>query len=195
MIRGHKLYIKMEMIVKNYFASLISTIQSLDTDEFVTVAQVLRNARSKGKHIYIFGNGGSGSTATHFACDINKGVSYGKSERFKVICLNDNIPTMLAYSNDVGYDVVFKEQLKNFVEEGDVVIGISGSGNSVNIINAMELAKKKSAVTIGITGFMGGRLKEISDYSINANFNDMQISEDIHMIWVHVMMKCFENDL
>ncbi len=185
----------MESIIKNYLENLVTTINSLNINEFESVASVLKSARSKGKRIFIFGNGGSGSTATHFACDINKGVSYGREERFKVICLNDNIPTLLAYSNDVGYEVVFKEQLENFVEEGDVVIGISGSGNSKNILLAIELAKSKSATTVGITGFMGGKLKEISDYSINANFNDMQISEDIHMIWVHIMMKCFENEI
>jgi D-sedoheptulose 7-phosphate isomerase len=184
----------MENTIKNYLGNLVTTIQSLNIEEFTNVANVLRAARSNGKQIFIFGNGGSASTATHFTCDINKGVSYGKNERFKVICLNDNIPTMLAYSNDIGYDVVFKEQLENFVTKDDVVIGISGSGNSKNVLFAMELAKSKSAVTIGITGFMGGKLREISDYSINANFNDMQISEDIHMIWVHIMMKCFEND-
>jgi D-sedoheptulose 7-phosphate isomerase len=183
----------MKNTIKNYLGNLVTTIQSLNIDEFTNVANVLRAARSNGRQIFIFGNGGSGSTATHFACDINKGVSFGKNERFKVICLNDNIPTMLAYSNDVGYDVVFKEQLENFVKKDDVVIGISGSGNSKNILLAMELAKSKSATTIGITGFMGGKLREISDYSINANFNDMQISEDIHMIWVHIMMKCIEN--
>ncbi len=185
----------MEKIIKNYLANLTSVIQSLNIDEFVNVATVLKEARAKGKRIFIFGNGGSGSTATHFACDLNKGVSYGRKERFRIICLNDNIPTMLAYSNDVGYDVVFKEQLENFLEAGDVVIGISGSGNSKNVLYAMEYGKKQSAITIGITGFMGGKLKEITDYSINAYFDDMQISEDIHMIWVHLMMKCFENDI
>jgi len=184
----------MEDTIKNYLGNLVTAIQSLNIEEFAKVANVLRDARSKGRNIFIFGNGGSGSTATHFACDINKGVSYGKNERFKVNCLNDNIPTLLAYSNDVGYDVVFKEQLENFVGKDDVVIGISGSGNSKNVLNAMALAKSKCAITIGITGFKGGKLREVCDHSINSNFNDMQISEDIHMIWVHVMMKCLEND-
>lgn len=186
-------FMKTEKLISNYFKELVSAVQSLKLQEFVDVAEVLGQARANGKRIFIFGNGGSGSTATHFACDINKGVSFGKKERFRVICLNDNIPTLLAYSNDVGYDVVFKEQLENFVEEGDVVIGISGSGNSKNILFALELAKSKSAITIGITGFNGGKLKDISDYSVNANVNDMQISEDIHLIWVHIMMKCFES--
>jgi len=169
-------------------------LANLDQNEILSVAEILKNARKNKKQIFIFGNGGSGSTATHFACDINKGVSYNRDERFKVICLNDNIPTLLAYSNDVGYEVVFAEQLKNFVHEGDVVIGISGSGNSSNILKAMEVAKAHRAITIGITGFSGGKLKGLADYSLNANVNDMQLSEDVHMIWVHIMMKCFENE-
>lgn len=184
----------MKAVITNYIYNLKNALNNLDIQEFEKVANVLKEARNKGKQIFIFGNGGSGSTATHFSCDINKGVSYGKSERFKVICLNDNIPTLLAYSNDISYDVVFKEQLQNFVQEGDIVIGISGSGNSKNILNAMEFAKLKQAITIGITGFQGGKLKEICNYSINARFDDMQISEDIHMIWVHIMMKCFINN-
>lgn len=184
----------MTKTISEYFKALQSTISLLQVSEFEAVAKVLQKARDNKKRIFIFGNGGSGSTATHFACDINKGVSFGREKRFRVICLNDNIPTLLAYSNDVGYDIVFKEQLINFVEESDVVIGISGSGNSKNIIAAIELAKEKGAITVGITGYQGGKLKEIVDYSINSRVNDMQISEDIHLIWVHVMMKCFEND-
>jgi D-sedoheptulose 7-phosphate isomerase len=181
----------MKQIITNYFESLHATLNALDHGEFEQVANVLKNARDNDKQVFIFGNGGSGSTASHFACDINKGVSVGKEKRFKVNCLNDNIPTMLAYSNDMGYDVVFSEQLKNFVSEGDVVIGISGSGNSKNVLLAMEVANEKKAVTIGITGFDGGKLKEMAKYSVNAGINDMQLSEDVHMIWVHVMMKCF----
>lgn len=184
----------MKSIISDYLTQLQAVLANLDQNEIVAVADVLKNARNSGNQIFIFGNGGSGSTATHFACDINKGVSYNREQRFKVICLNDNIPTLLAYSNDVGYDVVFAEQLKNFVKEGDVVIGISGSGNSVNVLKAMEVAKSQHAIIVGITGFNGGKLKQIADYSVNANVNDMQLSEDVHMAWVHIMMKCFENE-
>ncbi len=183
----------METIVSNYIQQLQSTLQQLNIQEFVQVAQLLQAARDRGSKIFIFGNGGSGSTASHFACDINKGVSYNKEKRFRVICLNDNIPTLLAYSNDVGYDVVFKEQLINFVEPNDVVIGISGSGNSPNVLSAIEVAKEHKALTVGITGFNGGKLKSIADFSVNAHINDMQLSEDIHMIWVHIMMKCLSD--
>lgn len=181
----------MKNTITNYIENLSNAIGAIDKDELLKIAEILNEARIKGKNIYIFGNGGSGSTATHFACDINKGCNKKGVNRFKVICLNDNIPTMLAYSNDIGYDVVFKEQLENFLQEGEIVIGISGSGNSKNIINAIEFANSKNAITIGITGFNGGKLKTISNYSLNANINDMQLSEDLHMIWVHIMMKCF----
>lgn len=181
----------MKNIISNYINDLQQVLANLDQEEIYQVAQVLKNARDNKQQIFIFGNGGSGSTASHFACDINKGVSYKREKMFKVICLNDNIPIMLAYSNDVGYNVVFEEQLKNFVNPGDVVIGISGSGNSGNVLGAMEVAKRINAVTVGITGFGGGKLREMVDYSVNANVNDMQLSEDVHMIWVHIMMKCF----
>lgn len=181
----------MNDIIKQYIINLKTTLDNLDQVEILKVAGILKAARDNGNQVFIFGNGGSASTASHFACDINKGVSSSNNKRFKVICLNDNVPIMLAYSNDMGYDVVFSEQLKNQLQPNDVVIGISGSGNSKNIILAMETAKHFGATTIGITGFEGGRLKQIVDSSFNANINDMQLSEDIHMIWVHIMMKCF----
>ena len=181
----------MNNIINDYIINLKSVLDNLNHTEILTVANTLKYARDNGNQVFIFGNGGSASTASHFACDINKGVSSNVNKRFKVICLNDNVPIMLAYSNDIGYDVVFSEQLKNQLQAGDVVIGISGSGNSKNIILAMETAKMFKAITIGITGFDGGKLREIADYSFNANITDMQLSEDIHMIWVHIMMKCF----
>ena len=107
--------------MENYFSELKSVIDNLDRNEIETFINVMLNARNNGKNIYIMGNGGSGATASHFCCDFNKGMSYTKDKKFKMICLNDNVSTMLAYSNDVGYDFVFVEQLKNFVKEGDIV--------------------------------------------------------------------------
>ena len=115
-------------------------------------------------------------------------------KKFKIFCLNDNIPTILAYSNDVSYDVVFEEQLKNYLEPEDVLIAISGSGNSKNIINAVNYAKSINSKIIGFTGFDGGKLKQLSNVSINANINDMQISEDIHVIVMHMLYKLLENE-
>jgi D-sedoheptulose 7-phosphate isomerase len=181
----------MKELIENYIRNLGSVLERLNISEIEAVASVLKSARDKGNAVYIFGNGGSGSTASHFACDINKGTSSAANSRFKVTCLNDNIPIMLAYSNDIGYDVVFVEQLKNHLKSDDVVIGISGSGNSKNVLSAIEYANSRQAITIGITGFNGGELRQKVKYSFNANVNDMQISEDVHMIWVHIMMKCF----
>jgi D-sedoheptulose 7-phosphate isomerase len=179
--------------VIDYLASLTNSLNNIEVNEIVRVAEIFLEARDKGKTIYTMGNGGSGSTASHMVCDIIKGCSFGKERKFKIICLNDNIPTILAYANDVSYDIIFEEQLKNLLNEGDVVLGISGSGNSKNIINAINYANSKRAITIGFTGYDGGILKKISNMSVNAMINDMQISEDIHIVTLHILYKLLEN--
>lgn len=181
--------------IENYYSKLIKTIEQLDKMEIEICCNVLLNAYQNNRNIFICGNGGSASTASHFACDINKGVSYGLDKRFKVIPLNDNFATLTAYSNDVSYSEVFIEQLKNFASEGDVLIGISGSGNSENVINSINYANSNNITTIGWTGFDGGKLKKIAKHSVNVNFNDMQISEDIHMSLVHIIMKVLRKEL
>jgi len=185
----------MQQQIDSYFEKLIETIQNIDTVEIEQCSKVLLEAYENGNNIFICGNGGSAATASHFACDINKGVSYGLDKRFRVIPLTDSLSTITAYTNDVDYDVVFVEQLKNFFQEGDVIIGISGSGNSQNVLNAMEYVNNNGGITIGWTGFSGGKLKQISKYSVNANIDDMQVSEDIHMILTHLMMKTLRKSL
>jgi D-sedoheptulose 7-phosphate isomerase len=181
--------------VDNYLTNLKQVIDKLDRQEINLFIQILANAYQEGRQIFIMGNGGSASTASHFACDINKGVSLGLEKRFKVICLNDCIPTMLAYANDTSYADVFVEQLRNMIDEDDIVIGISGSGNSPNVIRAIEYANLKNAMTVGITGYGGGKLKEISKHSVNASVDDMQYSEDVHIILTHIAMKALYNIL
>jgi len=173
--------------IDNYFLLLKQTIDNLDRAEIESLIELLLSTRKNGNNIYIMGNGGSASTASHFTCDFNKGLSYKKDIRFKMICLNDNIATMLAYSNDLGYENVFVEQLKNFLKKDDVVIGISGSGNSKNILNAIEYANHLGAKTVGLTGFDGGKLKNIVDVSIHADVNNMQVTEDVHMSICHML--------
>ena len=179
----------MEKIIKNYFKNLNSTLDKMNIDNFIEFKDSIEKARDNGNNIYVFGNGGSGSTASHMVCDIVKGCSYNKDKKFKISCLNDNIPTLLAYSNDVSYDVVFEEQLKNFLKKDDVVIGISGSGNSTNVVKAINYANNNGAITIGMSGFNGGKLKEICNINVHAPINDMQISEDIHLITIHILYK------
>ena len=175
--------------IQSYINTLKKALDNINKEDIYQFSQLLNFTKESGKKVMIFGNGGSASTASHFACDINKGVSYKQEKKFKVISLSDNIPTILAYANDINYEDIFIEQLKNFLEPGDLVIGISGSGNSKNVLKAIKFANSKGNISVGITGYNGGELKKISSYSVNANINDMQISEDIHMIIVHLMMK------
>ena len=186
---------KTEKQIENYIVKLTKTLKDINIKDIEQCSRVLIDAYENKKNIFICGNGGSASTASHFACDINKGVSYGLEKRFKIIPLTDNLATISAYSNDVNYDFIFLEQIKNFYNPGDVLIGISGSGNSMNVLKAIEFVNENKGVTIGWTGFQGGKLKEVSQFSINANIDDMQISEDIHMTLVHLMMKILRKEL
>ncbi|MEE8400378.1 MAG: SIS domain-containing protein [Desulfobacterales bacterium] len=173
----------------HYLNGLTDLLGQFDHSQFERIMELILEAYDKEHHIFIMGNGGSGSTASHFACDINKGCCVDLDKKFKVICLNDNIPTMLALANDMSYDVVFEAQIKNFFHEGDLVIGISGSGNSENVLRAIGYAKENGGITIGLSGFSGGKLAEQVDVSFVAPVDDMQKIEDMHMIVVHMIMQ------
>ncbi len=175
--------------LKKYLGELNNIFEGINTEEFDNFIKELTGAYERRSHVFICGNGGSASTASHFACDINKGVSFGHNKRFRIICLNDNIPTMLAYANDVSYDDVFAEQLRNFMNEADLVIGISGSGNSENVLRAISYANDNGGRSFGICGFGGGKLKGLAQRSIVINNDDMQKVEDLHMIICHSAMQ------
>ena len=181
--------------IKEYFAKLKVTIDLISIDEINQVMTILVDAYATGKQVFIMGNGGSAATASHFVCDFNKGVSYGKTKRFKLICLNDNVSTMMAYANDISYESIFVESLKTYFNSGDVVIGISGSGNSPNVLKAMEYANAQGGITIGLTGYDGGKLKVLAKYGVHVPINDMQITEDLHMVLDHLMMKILHQRL
>ena len=172
-----------------YFQRLKNVIDNMDQDRIELFLNKMIEAYDNNKNIFIMGNGGSAITASHFACDINKGVYCGPDRGFKVICLSDSLPTILAYANDLSYDRIFVEQLKNFLNEGDMVIGISGSGNSRNVLLAIEYAKSKNAYTVGWCGYDGGELKKKVDLDITTHVDDMQLSEDIHLVLVHIAMQ------
>lgn len=182
---------KIDNFAKNYLGDLKELINIININEITQFIKELENAYKNGKTIFIMGNGGSAATASHFACDINKGVSLKLQKKFKVLCLNDNIPIMTAYSNDISYDSVFVEQLKNFIMNDDLVIGISGSGNSKNVLNAIEYSNKVGARTFGIIGCDGGKLKDIAQKSLIVKSFDMQKIEDCHMILTHLTMQYF----
>ena len=125
---------------EQYRNELLKAIESIDLTKVDQAIEWFRESRDTGRHIFVCGNGGSAATASHFACDIVKGCSYQRDKRFRIMALTDQLPTITAYSNDVGYDVIFAEQLKNFAEPGDLFMAISGSGNSPNVLVAMDYA-------------------------------------------------------
>ena len=175
--------------ISDYKEKLVKEASSLDPDAVSSLIDALLKARNEDKTVFTIGNGGSSATASHIAGDFNKGLSLSKprEKRYKFICLTDNSPTLLSLANDVSYDDIFIEQLKNFISDGDLVICISGSGNSENVLRAASYAKSCGNTVIGLTGFDGGKLKGISDISIHVPINDMQVVEDVHMILGHMI--------
>lgn len=174
--------------IKKYISCEIETLQKLDINAVNEVLNLLIETAKKHKRIYIFGNGGSSATASHFQNDFGKGISEYVDDKFRFQCLNDNVATLMAVANDIGFEEVFRFQLNGVIEPGDVVIAISGSGNSKNVINAVEYAKKCGNKVIGLTGYNGGKLKELSDISLHVPINSMQVTEDVHMVFDHLMM-------
>ena len=178
-----------------YIEHEIETLRALDRDAINDALNLLLETMENGNTVFVFGNGGSSATASHFQNDFNKGVSEHTEKKFNFLCLNDNVATMMAVANDIGFEEVFRFQLRGHIKPGDVVLAISGSGNSKNVINAVEYAKEQGCRVIGLTGFGGGRLRQLADVSLHAPINSMQITEDIHMIFDHLMMSIFYRDL
>jgi D-sedoheptulose 7-phosphate isomerase len=180
----------------DYCQDLKHALDAIPADAAERFLQILENAYQEGRQVFIMGNGGSGATASHAAGDLVKGVSYGREKRFRVMSLNDNMATVTAYANDVSYADAFLEQLKNFLRSGDVVIGISGSGNSLSVLKAVEYANQQGAITVGLCGFNGGKLAKLAQVPVHVPVNDMQKVEDIHMMLFHVAMQvlCARSD-
>jgi D-sedoheptulose 7-phosphate isomerase len=170
-----------------YKTDLLNAIEAIDTGKVDEAIGVLKQARDQNRHIFVCGNGGSASTASHFACDMVKGASFGRQSRFRIMALTDSLPTLTAYSNDVSYDCVFAEQLKNFAQPGDVVMAISGSGNSPNVLRAVEYANSIGCRTIALTGRDGGKLAPLAEVNIQAKIPHMGRIEDVHMIVAHMI--------
>ncbi|MBE6588061.1 MAG: SIS domain-containing protein [Ruminococcaceae bacterium] len=176
--------------IQKYLETEIQVLKSLDLSELNDAVGAILAARDRGAAIYTMGNGGSSATASHMVCDLSKGIYENiGGKKFLCECLSDNVPTITAIANDLSYDDIFSFQLKDKLCKGDLVIAISGSGNSKNIIKAVEFAKSVGAVVVGITGYSGGKLRELCDYSMHAAIDDMQISEDVHMIFDHMLMR------
>jgi D-sedoheptulose 7-phosphate isomerase len=172
---------------EKYKAALLEAIDRIDTERVGQAIEWFRETRDASQSIFVCGNGGSASTATHFTCDMVKGASYNRESRFRIMALGDSPATLTAYSNDVGYDTVFVEQLKNFARPGDLVMCISGSGNSPNVLRAMEYANSIGCKTIALTGRDGGQLGPLAQLNIQVPVPHMGRIEDAHMIVCHMI--------
>ena len=184
-----------------YAQGLKQALDVLPLREIEQVCDVLFEAYQRGKTVFLFGNGGSAALASHMACDLGKGtfapnhIPLPGVKRFKVLALTDNVPMMSAWANDTSYESVFAEQLANFIEPEDIAFAISGSGNSANVIQALALAKRKGATTIGLTGFRGGKLKDVVDHAIVVSSDSMQQIEDLHLVIAHIIFLRLQNQI
>jgi D-sedoheptulose 7-phosphate isomerase len=177
-----------------YKREVFKAIEAIPLDKVETAIGWMEEARAAGRHIFVCGNGGSAANASHFACEVLKGASYGKPARFRVLALNDSVPTITAYANDVGYETAFVEQLKNFAEPGDLVIGLSGSGNSMSVVRAIEYANSIGCRTITLTGYDGGKLAPMAQLSIHIPMPHIGRSEEAHLAILHMMSYYFMGD-
>lgn len=178
--------------IEDYILELTRCLESLDKTKIELIIDVLVDAYKKDRKVFILGNGGAASTSSHMACDLGKGTLqrvYDDTERrFRVISLTDNVALMTAFANDLSFDDIFVQQLRNLVESDDVVIALSGSGNSPNVVKAMEYAKLCGAKTIGLLGFKtGGKLGSIVDYSVIVESNHYGQIEDIQLALNHMI--------
>jgi len=173
--------------LSQYISAVQDTLAAVPLEDVRGVENVLFNAWRDGRTIFIAGNGGSASTASHMATDLNKGTAGPGQHRFRAIALTDNVSLMTAWSNDTAYERIFLEQMSNFLKPHDVFIAISGSGNSPNIIAAARWARDEGAVTIALTGGSGGRLRALADHAVVVPTSRMEQIEDVHLTLSHAL--------
>ncbi|MHB8388109.1 MAG: SIS domain-containing protein [Leptospirales bacterium] len=173
----------------SYLEKLGRTLDALNRDHIDQAIGLISDAWQNGRQIITLGNGGSSLTALHLINDLNKSVYLASGKSFRGRSLVDNVGLIMSYANDISFQDVFAEQLKNLLEPGDLVIAISGSGNSENVIRAVQYANDHEAVTLGLCGYNGGRLKDLAHYHVWAAVDDMQLAEDVHSIFGHIVMQ------
>ena len=180
-------------LITDYIEQVRTTLSELPVVKIESIIEILHQARVAGRRVYLLGNGGSAATASHFACDLNKGATGSGLPKFRAIALTDSISLISAWANDSVYEDIFSQQLENHIEAGDIVFGISGSGNSENVINALKLANSRGATTVALTGFDGGKVKDIAHHCLIVPSNSMGQVEDIHLLLVHVITACLRS--
>ena len=173
-----------------YFELLSKSIETMPFDDVDRVADLLVRAYEEERSIFVFGNGGSAASASHLACDLGKGTVNGSKKRFRVMALTDNVPLITAWANDSKYEDIFAEQLANFIRPQDIAFAISGSGNSPNVLRALQIGRNVGATTIGLAGFAGGKMRALCDTCIVVPCDNMQIIEDLHLSIAHSLFTC-----
>ena len=184
-----------ETDIRSYLTRLTATLEALPIDAIEDLSELLYRAYTDGKQVFTLGNGGSASTASHMAADLGKNTIGPNMRRFRIQSLNDNIPMLTALSNDLGYENMFAEQLQNLIQPGDVLIVLSGSGKSPNVIKAMEYARSQSAEVAALVGFGGGRAGELADIEVLVDSSDYGVIEDAHLIINHILVEYFRRRL
>ncbi|MBQ9300955.1 MAG: SIS domain-containing protein [Clostridia bacterium] len=178
--------------ISDYIDLEMRTLQAFDQPAAARVLDAILRAYEAEGTIYVCGNGGSASTASHMANDFNKGISEYVEKKFRFYSLTDNVATMLSIANDISYDEMFRFQLQGRLRKDDLVIGISGSGNSMNVVNALSYAREQGVETVAVCGYSGGKIKEIADIAFHVDINNMQIVEDVHLILNHLLMNVLQ---
>ena len=179
--------------VKQYFDSHAELASNINLNTFEKGINMVKDTFINGKKILTCGNGGSASTASHFITDWNKMVNLATSKKFRGISLCDNIGLITAYGNDLSYDDVFSGQIDAIMDEGDLLVAISGSGNSPNVLKAVDAAHSAKGSVLGVVGYDGGKLMPKCDHSVHVNSFDMQLCEDVHLMFGHMVMKTLCN--
>jgi len=178
---------------REYLLQLQSVIDRLDTNVVDRLVEAIWSGYLRSRTVFLFGNGGSAALASHLACDLGKGTINGHRKRLRAVCLSDNVPMMTAWANDLNYQEVYAEQLKNLIEPGDMAVAISGSGNSMNVVRGLEVAREAGATTMVLTGYDGGRVKSIADICLIVPSDNMQHIEDAHLCVAHAIFTSVRN--
>jgi len=181
-------------LINSYIQDLQHVLGKLSVSEIENIYQALGRAREKGKTIFVCGNGGSASTASHMVCDLSKNVQLEGEKGLKMVGLNDNIPALTAYANDQGYKEIFEQPLKTLMSSGDILIAISASGKSENVLRAVQRANDMGGTTIGMTGYEGGNLKDIVDLCVVVPSQTIERIEDVHLIINHLLTMCLRQE-
>lgn len=180
--------------LRQYTTEISRALEAVEGEDFEKVIHILGEAYKERKQIFIAGNGGSAATANHFVCDFGKNAVKSDEKRFKIISISDNVEKITALGNDIAFESIFEEQLKNLMDPEDVLIVISASGNSPNIVKAVEFARKKNCKVISLTGFKGGKVKGLSDVNLNVDLSSYEQIEDIHLMILHMIVYWFKNN-